>query len=73
MRNDIMEKFMKVKAYCVNKNTPSQFYLLIDTKENRVLSYAPNNWKTESGALRWAKNHGYIVPTKKPIKKKTDR
>lgn len=52
---------IKAKVYCVNEGTPSQYYGLINAEENTVISYAPNNWKTESGAKRWAKKNGYIV------------
>lgn len=51
---------MKVTTYCINKRT-SKFFGLKNAEENKILHYAPNNWKTESGALRWAKKHGYEV------------
>lgn len=52
---------MNVTTYCINKGQPSQFFGLKNADENYVLSYAPNNWKTEQGAIRWAKKHGYEV------------
>lgn len=61
---------MKVKTYCINKGSSSQYFGLI-TEEGQVLQYAPNNWKTEAGALRWARNHGYEIATKQTGKKKS--
>lgn len=52
---------MTVKVYCINKGTKSQYFGLKNAKENTVLYYAPNNWKTERGALNWAKRNGYTV------------
>lgn len=52
---------MKVTTYIINKGTPSQYYGLKNAKENQALRYAPNNWKTEKGALNWAKKHGYEI------------
>lgn len=52
---------MKVITYVINKGTPSQYYGLKNKEENQVLHYAPNNWKTEKGALNWAKKHGYEI------------
>ena len=52
---------MKVTTYCINKGTPAQYYGLKNAEENQVLVYAPNNWKTEKGALNWAKKHGYKI------------
>lgn len=52
---------MKVTTYCINKGTASQYFGLKDVDENRVLYGAPNNWKTEKGAIRWAEKHGYEV------------
>ena len=52
---------MTVKPYCINKGTASQYYGLKDANENRVLLGAPNNWKTEKGAINWAKKHGFKV------------
>ena len=60
---------MKVKTYCINKGESSQYFALI-TDEGQVLQHAPNNWKTEAGALRWARNHGYEIATKQTAKKK---
>lgn len=50
---------MKVSTYCINKGQPSQYFGLKNAEENQVLHAAPNNWKTEKGALNWAKKHGY--------------
>lgn len=52
---------MKVKIYCINKGTASQYYGLKNAEENTVLYDAPNNWKTEKGALNWAKRNGLKV------------
>lgn len=56
---------IKVKPYCINKGTSSQYFGLKDEKENRVLESAPNNWKTEKGALHWALNNGFKVDKKR--------
>ena len=48
-----------VSVYVINKGTPSQ-YFGIKTADGEVL-HAPNNWKTEKGALRWAEKNGYAV------------
>lgn len=55
---------MKVTTYCMNKGQPSQYFGLISLEGN-VLHSAPNNWKTEQGALRWAKKNGYDISTVK--------
>lgn len=76
---------LKVKTYCINAGTSSQYFGLKTVEDNQVLHYAPNNWKTERGALNWAKKNGYEVvggrsvtkataeklakPTVKPMKK----
>lgn len=52
---------MKVKVYCINKGTAAQYFGLKNANENTVLYYAPNNWKTETGARKWAEKHGYKV------------
>lgn len=52
---------MKVTTYCINKGTNSQYYGLKNSEENQVLYSAPNNWKTEKGALNWAKKHGFEI------------
>lgn len=51
---------MKVTVYCINKGLTSQYYGLMNT-EGQVLYYAPNNWKTVKGAIKWAERHGYEV------------
>jgi len=55
---------MKVTTYCINKGRPSQYFGL-KSFDGNVLSSAPNNWKTEQGAIRWAKNHGYELVSSK--------
>ena len=52
---------MKVKTYCINKGQPTQYYGLKDAETNQVLYGAPNNWKTEKGALNWAKKQGLEI------------
>lgn len=52
---------MKVTTYCINKGTTSQYFGLKDATDNHVLYYAPNNWKTEKGAIRWAIKNGFEV------------
>lgn len=62
-------KNMKVTTYTINKGQPSQYFGLMiveeDPADNQVLPYAPNNWKTERGALNWAKKHGYEIAEKR--------
>lgn len=52
---------MKAKVYIINKNQCGQYFGLLfwDGEEWRVSYIAPNNWKTEKGAKKWALNHGY--------------
>jgi len=52
---------MKVKTYVINKGQPTQYYGLKNADENQVLYGAPNNWKTEKGAIRWAEKNGLVV------------
>jgi hypothetical protein len=52
---------MKVTTYCINKGQPSQYFGLKNAKDNQVLYFAPNNWKTEKGAIRWAIKQGLVV------------
>lgn len=52
---------MKVTTYCINKGQPTQYFGLKNAKDNKVLYGAPNNWKTEKGALRWAVKHGFEI------------
>ena len=52
---------MTVTTYTINEGTASQYYGLKNKKENQVLHYAPNNWKTKRGALNWAVKHGYEI------------
>ena len=49
---------MKVTTYIINSGRPSQYYGLKNVQDNQVLHFAPNNWKTEKGALNWAKKNG---------------
>ena len=51
---------MKVKVYCINKGTVSQYYGLMNAEENFVMHYTPT-WKTEKGAIRWAEKNGFEV------------
>ena len=39
----------------------SQYFGLKNAESGDVLHYAPNNWKTEKGALNWAKKNGYKI------------
>lgn len=55
------EKKMKVKVYCINKGTPAQYFGLKNAEDNTVLYFAPNNWKTENGAIRWARKNGLAI------------
>ena len=52
---------MKVTIYCINKGSSAEYYGLKNAEENTVLYYAPNNWKTEKGAINWAKKHGFEI------------
>lgn len=52
---------MKVTVYCINKGQPGQYFGLKNAEEGFVLPYAPNNWKTENGAIRWAMREGLEV------------
>lgn len=52
---------MKVKTYCINKGQTGQYFGLMSAEEGFVLPYAPNNWKTEKGAIRWAMREGLEV------------
>ena len=52
---------MKVKTYCINEGTASQYYGLKNAESGQVLYAAPNSWKTAKGAQRWAKKRGMEV------------
>ena len=52
---------MVVTTYCINKGTPSQYYGLKNAEDNTFLRFAPNNWKTEAGAKRWAQRNGLTI------------
>ena len=54
-------KDMKVTTYVINKGQKSQYFGLKNAESGDVLHYAPNNWKTEKGALNWAKKNGYEI------------
>ena len=51
---------MKVKVYIINEGTAAQYYGLKNAEENTVLYSAPT-WKTERGAINWAKKHGFEI------------
>lgn len=52
---------MKVTIYVINKGQATQYYGLKNAENNAVLYSAPNNWKTEKGALNWARKHGFEI------------
>lgn len=52
---------MRVTVYCINKGTSSQYFGLMNADERTVIYYAPNNWRTFKGAVKWATNHGFEV------------
>ena len=52
---------MKVTVYVINKNQPGQYFGLKHADEGFILPYAPNNWKTEKSAIRWAVRNGLEV------------
>ena len=58
-------KASNVETYVINKGTPSQYFGL-KTPDGEVI-HAPNNWKTEKGALNWAKKNGYASRSFDPI------
>lgn len=49
---------MKVTTYVINKWQPGQYFGLKDADSGAIIYHAPNNWKTQNGAKRWAINHG---------------
>lgn len=66
---------LQVTTFVINKGTSSEYYGL-KTTEGNVLHYAPNHWKTKSGAERWALKNGYKVKSstaKKPATAKTTK
>lgn len=63
-RNGAKGVKMKVTTYCINKGRPSQYFGLKNARSGDVLYSAPNNWKTEKGALNWAIKHGFKVSKK---------
>lgn len=52
---------IKVEAHLLGEGQPDQYYILCNKRTKDVVHYAPNKWKTEKGALTWAKNHGYRI------------
>lgn len=52
---------MKVTTYCINKGQKTQYFGLCNAEDGTPLHYAPNNWKTVKGALKWARNHNYEI------------
>ena len=52
---------LKVKPYVINKGQSGEYYGLKNAEDNQVLHSAPNNWKSEKGAINWAKKKGYEV------------
>lgn len=52
---------MKVTTYVINKGQPTQYFGLKYTEENTIIYSAPNNWRTEKGALNWARKHGFEI------------
>lgn len=48
---------LKVSTYVINAGTSSQHFGLKDGEGNVL--HAPNKWKTEKGALNWAKKNGW--------------
>lgn len=52
---------LKVKPYVINKGQSGEYYGLKNAGDNQVLHSAPNNWKSERGAINWAKKKGYDV------------
>lgn len=68
--SSIKDESLKVKVYTINKGQPSQYYglKLAEKGNEQILPYAPNNWKTQKGALDYAKNKGYTVVQDENIK-----
>lgn len=62
---------MKVKVYCINEGTSAAYYGLCNA-QNGVPLYAPNNWKTERGAIRWAQGHGHEVQGASEVEKRIE-
>ena len=54
-----------VQTVCVYPGTDSQYFGLMtgEGKDRWWLRVAPNNWKTEKGAINWARRNGYNVAT----------
>ena len=52
---------MKVTTYIINEGQPTPYFGLKDAEENTVIYSAPNNWRTEKGALNWARKHSFEI------------
>lgn len=52
---------MKVTTYIINEGQSTQYFGLKNADENTVIYFAPNNWRTEKGALNWARKHGFEI------------
>ena len=55
-RTSAAKHWKAVEPICCGK-----YFGLKNAKSGDVLHYAPNNWKTEKGALNWAKKNGYKI------------
>lgn len=51
---------IKAKAVPINAGQKGEFYILINNRDGDVL-HAPNHWKTQRGAERWAEKNGLSV------------
>lgn len=52
---------MKVKIFIINKNQSGQYFGLKNAEEGgNILHFSPR-WKTEKGAINWAKKHGFTI------------
>ena len=52
---------MSVTVYVINRGEPSQYFGLMNAETGQILHSAPNNWKTERGAINWALKRGLDV------------
>ena len=55
----------KVTTGWYNGSDRRRYYMLYNVHTGDVLVAAPNNWKTEKGALRWALAAGHDIPAYK--------
>lgn len=60
---------IKAEAIPVNAGQKGEFYILINSTDGDVL-HAPNHWKTQRGAERWAERNGFSVKKKAATKPK---